>query len=381
MAGAQDHSAGTRYLRKLSHAAGDAGAVEASTVEALNPVHAEEALARAIHTIERETGKPVDALLRAEVERLFLEDGKQAIGLLKQQGIGARIPPKQQDALEAIVEFDGSRPTLPIPEGDAIDPADAALDQWAPAVKKFAAQISTIASAVGRVDLDGTHKGTAFVVKQGLVLTNRHVLQQIAVQRGDGEWEFRGTPTLSFDSDPETSRKRSFTIDRVVLFGPDAIDFQRIDYNKLDYAILGCRIADGALFPEPLSLESDEDKIAEGRPIFTIGYPARPRPDTYADDVLVKLFQHRYGIKRFAPGEIDRTLGTAAAGTGETVFCHDATTLGGNSGSCVVDLGNDGRLVVGLHFAGKPKLANYAHANARLRERLADSELTWRAWV
>jgi V8-like Glu-specific endopeptidase len=86
-------------------------------------------------------------------------------------------------------------------------------------------------------------------------------------------------------------------------------------------------------------------------------------------------------VKRFAPGEIDRALGSAADGTGETVFAHDATTLGGNSGSCVVDLGNDGRLVVGLHFAGIPKHANYAHANARLRAQLADLGFTWKAWI
>ena len=66
----------------------------------------------------------------------------------------------------------------------------------------------------------------------------------------------------------------------------------------------------------------------------------------------MKLFQFRYGVKRYAPGEIDRGLGSRADRTGETVFAHDSTTLGGNSGSCVVDLGNDGRLVVGLHFAG-----------------------------
>jgi V8-like Glu-specific endopeptidase len=63
------------------------------------------------------------------------------------------------------------------------------------------------------------------------------------------------------------------------------------------------------------------------------------------------------------------------------VFGHDATTLSGNSGSCVVDLGNDGRLVVGLHFAGVPKQANYAHSSACLRGPLAELGLGWKDWL
>ncbi|MGH9324226.1 MAG: hypothetical protein ACRD3V_30600, partial [Vicinamibacteria bacterium] len=76
-----------------------------------------------------------------------------------------------------------------------------------------------------------------------------------------------------------------------------------------------------------------------------------------------------------------RGLGSAEDGTGETVFTHDSTTLGGSSGCCVVDLGNDGQLVVGLHFAGMPKKANYAHCNAGLQRSLADLSLGWREWM
>lgn len=247
--------------------------------------------------------------------------------------------------------------------------------------ENFVEQISAVAAAVGRVDLDGVHKGTAFVVKEGLVLTNRHVLQEIAAKHANGRWQFLGEATLTFDSNPGVSRRRHFRIAEVVAAGPDAIDPRNVDYNKLDFAILACDVAGESPFPMPLPLESDADKIVERRPVFTIGYSGKPRSGTYADDVLARLFQHRYGVKRFAPGEIDRGLGSSVTRTGETVFFHDATTLGGNSGSCVVDLGNDGRLVVGLHFAGQPKTANYAHSNARLRESFTNIELSWKAWL
>jgi V8-like Glu-specific endopeptidase len=52
------------------------------------------------------------------------------------------------------------------------------------------------------------------------------------------------------------------------------------------------------------------------------------------------------------------------------VFSHDASTLGGNSGSCVVDLSQDGLRVLGLHFGGAARAQNWAHAASRLSEQL-----------
>lgn len=376
-------SAAARHLRRMSHGVAGArtGAVEAATAEALSARHADAALERTIETIERESRRPVDPASRAELERLFREHGKGAIERLRKAGINAELDPRHDWALEAIVEVDGSRPTLAVSAEDRISLEDPTLGQWLGVAKRFAEPISAVATAVGRIDLDGRHKGTGFVVKEGLILTNRHVLQGLASQRETGTWEFRGEPTISFDANPEKSRDRQFTITRVVLTGPDQIDPVSVDCNKLDFAILECEAPGGKAFPAPLSLESDADKIAEGRPVFAVGYPAHPGYDTYESPVLDKLFRYRYGVKRFSPGEIDRGLGSTVDGTGEAVFAHDATTLGGNSGSCVVDFGNDGQLVVGLHFAGVPRQANYAHANARLHARLADLGLTWREWI
>jgi S1-C subfamily serine protease len=373
-----------RFLRKLSHGVAGArtGAVEAATIEALAPSHAERALERAVAAIEKERGMPLDAAEHAELTRLFMEDGTRAIESLKRAGVNARLDPPQEDALEAIVELNGSRPTVALSEDDRIDLSDDSLGQWQAVARSFEPQISRVASAVGRIDVDGRHVGTGFAVKDGVILTNRHVLQALAEPDSHNGWTFLGQPTITFDANPATARSRQFAIRKqVVLAGANAIDPALLDFDKLDFAILECEPVDGAAFPAALPLEGDPDKVVVGRPIFTIGYPAPPPFGVYVYSVLERLFRHRYGVKRFAPGEIERGIGNAADGTGETVFVHDATTLGGNSGSCVVDLGNDGRLVVGLHFAGTPKEANYAHANARLRPTLASVDLTWKDWM
>ena len=68
---------------------------------------------------------------------------------------------------------------------------------------------------------------------------------------------------------------------------------------------------------------------ANDRRVAVIGYPAFdsriPEPDT-----LRNIFGETFDIKRLAPGEIMRTDAAAVE--------HDASTLGGNSGSVVMDL-------------------------------------------
>jgi V8-like Glu-specific endopeptidase len=59
------------------------------------------------------------------------------------------------------------------------------------------------------------------------------------------------------------------------------------------------------------------------------------------------------------------------------VFSHDASTLGGNSGSAVVDLGSNGGSVIGLHFGGMSREQNWAHAVAKIQEALKPLNLTW----
>lgn len=374
----------SRYLRKLSHGVAGArtGAVESATAEALSADRVELAHDRAIRSIERESGQKLDAESMAELDRLLLVDGKNAMKLLNEEGPHARLTDNHQAAIEAIVEVDGSRPTIRVEDDDKINLADETLDQWRSVTEKFLDQISVVASAVGRIDLDGNHCGTGFVVKDGLILTNRHVLQGLARETSPGNWEFVGEPTITFDANPGTGRRRHQKLKKkVVLAGSDFIDPSSVDYRKLDFAVLEIEAFDPSTLPAPLALETDADKIAAGRPIFTIGYPAKPKYGIYDSEVLQDLFQFRYGVKRFSPGEIDRGLGSDEEGTGETVFAHDSTTLGGNSGSCVVDFGNDGQLVVGLHFAGMAKTANYAHSNALLHEALDDLGLTWKEWI
>ena len=94
------------------------------------------------------------------------------------------------------------------------------------------------------------------------------------------------------------------------------------------------------------------------RKVYVVGYPAWDgrRNDPEA---MRRIFAGIYDVKRLQPGTIRTRLVLGST------FEHDASTLGGNSGSCVVDL-ETGK-VLGLHFAGLYREYNKAVALWKLR--------------
>jgi hypothetical protein len=90
----------------------------------------------------------------------------------------------------------------------------------------------------------------------------------------------------------------------------------------------------------------------------------------------MKVFLDEYFVKRFAPGLVERALDDVDDGGLKRVFTHDASTLGGNSGSCVVEFTMDGRAVVGLHFGGVARSENFSHAVAKFEQVLNANGVT-----
>ena len=96
-----------------------------------------------------------------------------------------------------------------------------------------------------------------------------------------------------------------------------------------------------------------------GQQVAVIGYPARDSrvPD---DQLMQSIFGDVYDKKRLAPGQVTEAR--------PDVLLHDCSTLGGNSGSVLVDLATGE--AVGLHFAGRFLEANYAVPAAVVAARL-----------
>jgi Trypsin-like peptidase domain len=312
-----------------------------------------------------------------------LHDAESGLRKLNGEGLSAEITPEEEMALEAVIIADGTRPVLFVQDG-TVDLTSDRLGSWQGALQHFLPQVERIAAATCRIDCDALstkYAGTGWVIAPGLVATNRHVLETIAVPDGAGGWSFPNAVRVDFGHEFERDRAVVFDVTGVALTGPDPINWA-MDFAKLDLAVLRCQQSNAAAdaFPEPVSLEADIGAYDAGRDLYTIGFPARPRaffdvsvtPPASHEHVTVinQLFLDRFGFKRWAPGKLIDPPGSLGGDVQGWVINHDITTLGGNSGSLVVDFSAQGERVMALHFGGVNRDENFAHVAARMRESL-----------
>lgn len=291
--------------------------------------------------------------------------------------------------LEALVALTG-RPALRVHNGD-LNLNDPQADQWHDRlfIPARRGDIKRVTAAVGRIDVNGRHVGTGFMAAPDLVLTNRHVLQELAAavptRNRPSKWLLEDTnPTIDFADNPSSMTTQSkFKITQIIAWGERYIDDDILDFSLVDAALLRIEStnANGQSSPAPLTFSGDLGKVDQYKPILTVGYPAMPvqlprgvdgKIDLEVAMRLNELFSE-YNVKYLSPGEVMRAPG------GSLSMRHDATTLSGCSGSCVLAL-DHGLNVVGLHFGGSWLRENFAHALENLRRGdkvINDAGITW----
>jgi len=307
-----------------------------------------------------------------EQERV-LADAETVLQRLSADGDQAEVTDRHLIALEAIVVPDGTRPALFVQDDD-VDPAAETAGSWQGSISDLRVGIAVVSRSVGRINAAigfPNYAGTGFVVAEGLVLTNRHVLEALAVGGNispDGSWKFKKPVTIDFAAEFERTRTRIFKVTGVAFAGPDQIG-PNIQLSKLDVALLTVETHNGTEpLPPPLALSRRLAALDSGSKVYVMGFPGRPYNEV--GKVLMKVFQDEYFVKRFAPGYVEEEPDLVRGGE-KRVFTHDASTLGGNSGSSVIEFHVQGRSVIGLHFGGVARQENYAHAIARIEKVLA----------
>ena len=291
-------------------------------------------------------------LERQSVIGSYLDAGRAALQEIVAHGEAARLDARQLSGLEAIVRLTG-RPSF-LMKGGRVEgvPRDS---EWFEPLIGAQDSLQQVSGSVGRVNLPGTaapgYGGTAFMVAPGVLMTNRHVALQFAQQKDKGQWIVAPgcAPAVDFMGEDQQPAGPAFPISAVLLMHPN---------EELDLALLRVEPATEAPLPAPLYLSTQEAVIVKSKPVYAIGYPAS---DSHNDaSELARIFGDIFGVKRLAPGEIMRGrwwLGTS--------FRHDCTTLGGSSGSCIVDFNT--HRVLGLHFGGNYLKANFALSLPYLR--------------
>jgi len=317
--------------------------------------------------------------------RRLMKAAPQALDLVAQNQPEHTYEDEHRFALEAIVRADGSRNTFYVND-NTIDTDFYADDlaEWRTRTNRALPSITEAAKSVGRIDkgeTDITHVGTCFAISQNHVATNLHVLQELADREAGGawgEWEPVDRAFVNFQGEQDNPGQHSFEIIRVVQAGPRDIGGEA-NPDRLDLAVLEVKPITDTPFPRAMSLDAVGVTPIDGSPVtiekerklYVIGFPMNPLSAPFVNDVLL-VFGGEFGVKQWAPGEILDLPGTHAKDSCEWMFTHDASTLGGNSGSLIMDFQDtDNPVAMGLHFGGWARKENRAHVLAELREYLA----------
>lgn len=279
------------------------------------------------------------------------------------------LDPLEQMILEAIIIPD-KRPAI-----DVINGAYAVTHPlWTHLETdvQIRSRIEAVIPSVGRIELPGNdlvpYAGSGFVVGESLLMTNRHVAAVFAGGPGDLSFQPGAAAGVDFlrerPADGGDGGSVLLSVKEVVMIHP-----------YWDMALLRVDGLDEDRPPLTLSLLAP-DQLTD-REVALIGYPAfDPRNNAEVQD---RVFGGTYNVKRLMPGVITGSGRTASFGKQVPSIKHDASTLGGASGSCVVDteVGD----IIALHFGGQYLRSNFGVPSSDLAKdgRIIDAGVAFSA--
>ncbi|MEM7469625.1 MAG: serine protease, partial [Pseudomonadota bacterium] len=223
---------------------------------------------------------------------------------------------------------------------------------------------------VGRIEVSNHPQrswiGTGFVVAgrfgEHIVITNRHVAIEMAFRNQDGSYRFvdglLGNQPINASLDLKeevisTTSDRSMSIPIVEVLHIE-------EPSGPDLAFLRLGEARNSPNVSPLRFSAE---IELNIPVAAIGYPAKDTRETDIE-VVIELLGDVFNKKRLAPGVLKSI--------DNNVISHDCSTLGGNSGSPIIDMRSG--TVAGVHYWGTfPNPINHAVSATRVAEILDHS--------
>lgn len=280
-----------------------------------------------------------------EVDRgRWVSAGVRAVNRLKDEGEDADLTGEELIGLEAIVHIE-ARPAILIQDGHFFPPPA----EWQN-LENQRGQIETTFQSVGRIEVVNhpTYEwvGTGFLVGENVIMTNRHVAEIFCKRGCLGRWDIEPEITAKIDYVEELGSLASAEFALTSVIGI---------HSTFDMALFQIEpiSSTGVNLPQPLPVSSNPPAELPGELVYCVGYPAwdgrRNDPE-----VMRKIFSNIFNVKRFQPGKL------MSYSNAKKILTHDCSTLGGNSGSCVIDL--ETNQVIGLHFGGRYLEGNSAVA-------------------
>jgi hypothetical protein len=231
-----------------------------------------------------------------------------------------RPTPAELAALEMMVRM--MRPAPKYEDGKLDDLGEQEFHDNFKNWRQFGALLEPLKGAIGRIEIGPDEPaGTGFLVADGVLVTNRHVLDFLSrgtrvLQSGQGRVRFQAEVNpVNFEP--------PVPIEGVIAF-----------HETLDIALLRVRPTRRS----PLTIAATPPQVEDH--VAAVGHPF---DDPVNNPLFTRtIFGNTWGVKRVAPGEVVSQSGS--------LIGHDCSTLGGNSGSPLMSL--EVAEVVGLHFGG-----------------------------
>lgn len=218
--------------------------------------------------------------------------------------------------------------------------------------------------SVGRIEIHNIGRpfaGTGWLITEDIIVTNRHVALLMAKKQGKTFTFLKnavgGDIQVVIDFKEEYLGKDIATpefevpVEKVLFIADDNV-------SQPDLAFIKIQKHPQAPAPIPVSTTP----LRQEQFISVIGYPAYDPGAIISPTAASQVFHNIYEVKRCSPGEVIEYE------SDPWYFFHDCTTLGGSSGSVVLD--NQSGFAVGLHFMGEVAKENYAVKSEKIIENL-----------
>jgi hypothetical protein len=307
-----------------------------------------------------EIGKQIEKICRNISEGLEL--------LRKKDEEGLKRNPNAVSGLEDVIIGNGFRPMYMI-DDDKPDFASATDLEWTngnpiwesgiQAAYRFnglGEMVPSVGVLRSGIDHSGPY-GTAFLVAPDLIMTNKHVWNEIQTNHQGRYSEV----IVDFQYEVRNRMgKRARVLESIVFLGRgDA------KYPKTDVALFS--LAGAASFEQtPFDIHAGRWlSLGKKQSVFVIGHPVIPKNRTE----LQRFLSGTSSVKRLCPGK------SIHHHEGAPVY-HDASTTDSCSGSVVIPIGRPSRLALAIHFKyGEVDgvNCNWAHPLAEILEEKSES--------
>jgi Trypsin-like peptidase domain len=280
---------------------------------------------------------------RQEQAALAHKLAREALQVIEGGPGAASVPVEElSQGLEVVVHTDGSRPSYLVRDDKVIQATAPSTGPLAIAVAEAKEALPEVLQAIGRVNrgLLNQHTGTGWLIGPNVILTNRHVAELLTDEDENGVPRVRSgvTPTIDFGHEHVVGGKGIGSRWRRKITELLFLGQSPGTSAPLDVAVFRLGPGDRPAKPLPIS----KSKPGVGSIVAVSGYPGAPDPNDPRSKIISSLFADLWGVKRFAPGFV--------TGGKQGQLFHDASTLGGNSGSPVLTL--DPVVGVAIHYGG-----------------------------